>query len=57
MNGPVVFCATGKTGFGHLRRVSTIAHSLRVRGVEVDEERYPPQKLIPMKQTKVVPVS
>ncbi len=34
-----------------------IAHSLRVRGVEVDKKRYPPQKLIPMQQTKVVPVS
>lgn len=33
-----------------------VAHSLRVRGVEVDKKRYPPQKLIPMKQTKVVPV-
>ena len=33
-----------------------IAHSLRVRGVEVDKKRYPPQKLIPTKQTKVVPV-
>ena len=33
-----------------------VAHSLRVRGVEVDKKRYPPQKLIPTKQTKVVPV-
>jgi hypothetical protein len=34
-----------------------LAHSMRVHGVEVDEKKYPPQKLIPTKQTKVEPVS
>lgn len=34
-----------------------LAQSLRVRGVEVDKKRYPPQKLVPTKQTTVEPVS
>ena len=34
-----------------------IAHSLRVRGVEVSQAEYPCQKLVPTKQTKVKPVS
>ena len=34
-----------------------LAQSLRVRGVEVDKKRYPPQKLVPTKQTQVEPVS
>lgn len=33
-----------------------IAHSLRVRGVEVDKKKYPPQKLVPTGQTEVTPV-
>jgi HEAT repeat protein len=33
-----------------------IAQSLRVRGAEVDKEKYPPQKLVPTRQTKVQPV-
>jgi len=32
-----------------------LAHSLRVRGVEVDEKRYPCQKLAPTRQTQVKP--
>ena len=33
-----------------------IAQSLRARGVEVDSEKYPCQKMIPTKQTSVKPV-
>jgi HEAT repeat protein len=33
-----------------------LAHSLRVRGVKVDEKKYPCQKLVPTKETKVKPV-
>jgi HEAT repeat protein len=33
-----------------------IAQSLRVRGAEVDKEKYPSQKLVPNRQTKVQPV-
>ncbi len=33
-----------------------LAQSLRARGVEVDKEKYPCQKLVPTKQTKVQPV-
>jgi HEAT repeat protein len=33
-----------------------LAQSLRARGVKVDEERHPCQKLVPTKQTKVRPV-
>lgn len=33
-----------------------LAQSLRKRGVEVDEARYPCQKLVPTKQTEVEPV-
>jgi len=33
-----------------------IAQSLRVRGAEVDKEKYPSQKLVPTRQTKVQPV-
>jgi len=32
-----------------------LAHSLRVRGVEVDQKRYPCQKLVPTRQTQVKP--
>lgn len=34
-----------------------LAQSLRARGVEVDPEKYPCQKLVPTKQTSVKPVS
>jgi len=34
-----------------------LAQSLRARGVEVDREKYPCQKLVPTKQTSVQPVS
>jgi HEAT repeat protein len=34
-----------------------IAHSLRLRGVELDKEKYPCQKLVPTRQTKVKPVA
>jgi HEAT repeat protein len=34
-----------------------IAQSLRARGVEVSREKYPCQKLVPTKQTKVKPAS
>jgi HEAT repeat protein len=33
-----------------------MAQSLRVRGVDVDKEKYPCQKLVPTKQTSVKPV-
>lgn len=33
-----------------------LAHSLRVRGVEVDKRTYPPQKLVPTKQPNAEPV-
>jgi len=33
-----------------------VAHSLRVRGVEVDKEKYPCQKLVPTRETSVKPV-
>jgi len=32
-----------------------IAQSLRVRGAEIDKEKYPSQKLVPTRQTKVQP--
>jgi HEAT repeat protein len=34
-----------------------VAQSLRARGVEVSQEKYPCQKLLPTKQTKVRPVN
>lgn len=34
-----------------------LAQSLRLRGVDVDKKRYPPQKLVPTKQTEVKPAS
>ena len=34
-----------------------LAQSLRARGVEVDQQKYPCQKLVPTKQTSVKPVS
>ena len=34
-----------------------LAQSLRVRGVEVSQDRYPCRKLVPTKQTKVKPAS
>ncbi len=34
-----------------------LAQSLRARGVEVDQEKYPCQKLVPTKETSVKPVS
>ena len=34
-----------------------LAHSVRVRGVEVDEKKYPCQKLVPTKKTEVKPVA
>ncbi len=34
-----------------------LAHSLRVRGQEVDKKRFPPQKLLPTRHTEVQPAS
>jgi hypothetical protein len=34
-----------------------LAHSLRARGVEVDQKKYPCQKLVPSRQTQVRPVA